>query len=123
MDRFASEPSQPQTGTFATPIESEPKVNASENADTQYATTDLRRANTVAHERNMKENSTIGSRTTRERLATSFLRVKDSHEILRKRSFQRSEPPQALRDAVVGAREPNNFTVGNVGQNGKIFLR
>ncbi|RAL01794.1 mitotic regulator LTE1 [Aspergillus ibericus CBS 121593] len=123
LDRFPSEPGQPQTGTLPTPRESEPKVNAAENADTQYATTDLRRANTVAHGRNIKENPTIGSRTTRERLATSFLRVKDSHEILRKRSFQRSDPPQAPRDAVVGAREPNHFTVGNVGQNGKIFLR
>ncbi|KAI2974720.1 hypothetical protein CBS147323_1380 [Aspergillus niger] len=123
VDRFPNEPGQPQTDTYSTRLDPGTKAKVQASADTQYATTDLRRAHTVAHGRNTKETATIGSRTTRERLATSLLRVKDSHEILRKRSFKRPDTSQAPRDAAVGAREPNHFTVGNVGQNGKIFLR
>ncbi|OJI85360.1 hypothetical protein ASPTUDRAFT_573670 [Aspergillus tubingensis CBS 134.48] len=123
VDRFPSEPGQPQIDTLSTSVDPETEAKVLASADTQYATTDLRRAHTVAHGRNTKESPTIGSRTTRERLATSLLRVKDSHELLRKRSFKRPDTSQAPRDAAVGAREPNHFTVGNVGQNGKIFLR
>lgn len=123
VDRFPSEPGQPQIDTLSTSVNPGTEAKVLASADTQYATTDLRRAHTVAHGRNTKESPTIGSKTTRERLATSLLRVKDSHEILRKRSFKRLDTSQAPRDAAVGAREPNHFTVGNVGQNGKIFLR
>ncbi|GKZ37172.1 guanine nucleotide exchange factor lte1, partial [Aspergillus brasiliensis] len=123
VDRFPSEPGQPQPDTFLTHINPGTQAKVLASADSQYATTDLRRAHTVAHGRNTKETPTIGSRSTRGRLATSLLRVKDSHEILRKRSFKRPDTSQAPSDAAVGAREPNNFTVGNVGQNGKIFLR
>ncbi|PWY90177.1 hypothetical protein BO70DRAFT_385073 [Aspergillus heteromorphus CBS 117.55] len=111
-DTFPNEPSQLPMG-ISTWIESGNK----------HATTDLRRAHTVAHGRNTKESPIIGSRTARERMAASLLRVKDSHELLRKGSFKRPDISQAPRDASVGAREPNHFTVGNVGQNGKIFLR
>ncbi|PYH89470.1 hypothetical protein BO71DRAFT_434774 [Aspergillus ellipticus CBS 707.79] len=121
-DTFPNEPSQLPMG-ISTWIGSGAKVNASENADTQYATTDLRRAHTVAHGRNTKETLVIGPRTARERMATSLLRVKDSHELLRKRSFKHPDVSQTPRDASVGTRELNHFTVGNVGQNGKIFLR
>ncbi|OJJ75988.1 hypothetical protein ASPBRDRAFT_192166 [Aspergillus brasiliensis CBS 101740] len=123
VDRFPSEPGQPQPDTFLTRINPGTQAKVLASADSQYATTDLRRAHTVAHGRNTKETPTIGSRSTRGRLATSLLRVKDSHEILRKRSFKRPDTSQAPSDAAVGAREPNHFTVGNVGQNGKIFLR
>ncbi|KAF9893059.1 Guanine nucleotide exchange factor lte1 [Aspergillus nanangensis] len=83
----------------------------------------LRRAHTVAQGKNMGEKTRIGERTARERVVTSLLRVKSSHEALRKRSFKRLDIQSSTRDAHTGTREPNHFTVGNVGQNGKIFLR
>ncbi|GFF83292.1 guanine nucleotide exchange factor LTE1 [Aspergillus udagawae] len=92
--------------------------------ETRFATpaSNLRRAHTVAQGRNISK-SNVGVRAVRGRVASSILRAKDSHEILKKRPVQRFDIPQAPRDALAGAREPNHFTVGNVGQNGKIFLR
>ncbi|KAL4897217.1 hypothetical protein BDV59DRAFT_86499 [Aspergillus ambiguus] len=89
----------------------------------QYVTSTLRRAHTVAQGKDMGEKSRSGEKTARERMVTSLLRVKSSQEALRKRSLKRFDVPPSTRDALVGAREPNHFTVGNVGQNGKIFLR
>ncbi|KAF5863211.1 Guanine nucleotide exchange factor lte1 [Aspergillus alliaceus] len=97
--------------------------NAQSSPEGKNATSALRRAHTVAQGRNVGEKAKVGSRTARERIATSFLRVKDSHELLRKRSSKRLDAPSPPRDTPAGAREPNHFTVANVGQNGKIFLR
>lgn len=51
----------------------------------------------------------------------------DSHELPRQSlSLKRSLTQPGLRDAPAGlaaGRESNHFTVGSVGQNGKIFLR
>ncbi|KAJ8152859.1 hypothetical protein LV165_006763 [Aspergillus fumigatus] len=94
------------------------------DVENQFAksASNLRRAHTVAQGRNIAK-SNIGVKPVRGRVATSILRAKDSHEVLKKRPVERFDIPQAPRDAPAGAREPNHFTVGNVGQNGKIFLR
>jgi hypothetical protein len=99
--------------------------NISSNIQTEdkIAASTLRRAHTVAQGRNVGGKTKVESKTARERISTSFLRVKDSHELLRKRSSKRLDVPSPPRDTPAGAREPNHFTVGNVGQNGKIFLR
>lgn len=64
----------------------------------------------------------MGSNAARDRFAASLLRPKDSHELLSKVSLKRSNTHQP-RDALAAPREPKHFTVSNVGQNGKIFLR
>lgn len=94
------------------------------DVENQFAksASNLRRAHTVVQGRNIAK-SNIGVKPVRGRVATSILRAKDSHEVLKKRPVERFDIPQAPRDAPAGAREPNHFTVGNVGQNGKIFLR
>ncbi|KAE8377251.1 hypothetical protein BDV26DRAFT_293336 [Aspergillus bertholletiae] len=97
--------------------------NAQSSSEVKNATSTLRRAHTVTQGKNVGEKTKVGSKTARERIATSFLRVKDSHELLRKRSSKRLDAPASPRDTPAAAREPNHFTVGNVGQNGKIFLR
>ncbi|KJK62081.1 RasGEF domain protein [Aspergillus parasiticus SU-1] len=97
--------------------------NTLSSLEDKNATCTLRRAHTVAQGKNVGEKTKVGSKTARERIATSFLRVKDSHELLRKRSSKRLDAPTSPRDTPAAAREPNHFTVGNVGQNGKIFLR
>ncbi|GAB1203480.1 hypothetical protein APSETT445_002115 [Aspergillus pseudonomiae] len=97
--------------------------NTQSTPEDKNAICTLRRAHTVAQGKNVGEKSKVGSKTARERIATSFLRVKDSHELLRKRSSKRLDTPASPRDTPAAAREANHFTVGNVGQNGKIFLR
>ncbi|RAL09554.1 mitotic regulator LTE1 [Aspergillus homomorphus CBS 101889] len=119
----AGTPGQLQTSICPTWIEPGLQRTASGDADTRHTTSDLRRAHTVTHGTNPKDKPTANAKTTRERIATSFLRVKDSHELLRKRSFKRANPSQTPADSLPTAREPNHFTVGNVGQNGTIFLR
>ena len=62
-----------------------------------------------------------------ERGVSSTRRTRDSREPLKQSlSPKRSLTQHGLRDAPSGlaaGREPNHFTVGSVGQNGKIFLR
>lgn len=115
---FPRPPTQVQPG-----FERHSNANVPNPTEIQYATSHLRRAHTVAQGRNMGERPGMGLRTAKDRMASSFLRVKDSHELLRKRSSKRLDAFPAPRDPLAGAREPNHFTVGNVGQNGKIFLR
>lgn len=102
------------------------------NADPPYATSSLRRAHTVAQGKTMGEKTTISIKAARDKMATSILRVKDSHELLRKRSFKRPDILRHPRDGTAATaaapvtaptKERTHFTVGNVGQNGKIFLR
>lgn len=102
------------------PIAIEDGRNASGNR-TLYAMSNLRRANTVAQGGNTRNR--IESKPARDRSATSLLRAKDSHEMLQHTPLKRSRTHQSPGGLVAGAREPKHFTVGNVGQNGKIFLR
>lgn len=107
-----------EPGPYQTAIEQKPSAPG---RGTRYAMPNLRRANTVAQggtSRNLTE-----SKAARDRSATSLPRAKDSHEMLRQTPLQRSRTHQTPRGVVAGAREPKHFTVGNVGQNGKIFLR
>lgn len=97
------------------PIAIEDRTDTSGHG-THYATLNLRRANTVAQGGNTR------NMTARDRSATSFLRAK-SHEMLQQTPLKRSRTHQSPGGLVAGAREPKHFTVGNVGQNGKIFLR
>lgn len=106
---------------------SEPRVRINELAavgSSPNATSNLRRANTVAQGGNLiKRNFEL--KATRDRTNTTGLRAKDSHELLRKGPLQRSQT-QAHRgplEARPAPRKAGHFTVGSVGQNGKIFLR
>ncbi|RAH64173.1 mitotic regulator LTE1 [Aspergillus aculeatinus CBS 121060] len=119
----AGTPGQLQTSICPTWVEPGLQETAYGDADTRYTTSDLRRAHTVTHGTNTMDKHTANAKTIREQIATSFLRVKDSHELLRKRSFKRANPSKAAGDSLPASREPNHFTVGNVGQNGTIFLR
>ncbi|KLJ07538.1 hypothetical protein EMPG_16991 [Blastomyces silverae] len=57
----------------------------------------------------------------------SLRRVKNSSEVLRQRALKRSNTidvtPEGIGNAVLGGREARHFTVGNVGHNGKLYLR
>lgn len=85
-----------------------------------YVTSALRRAHTVAQGKNIAKKTNISSKA-----ALPLISTKDSHELLRRRSFKQldSQKTQTPRETFSGARESSHFTVGNVGQNGKIFLR
>jgi len=86
-----------------------------------HAPSNLRRANTVAQGGNIKQH--LESKATRDRTATTGLRAKDSHELLRKSPLQRSQTHRGPLEARPAPRKAGHFTVGSVGQNGKIFLR
>ncbi|KKZ65148.1 hypothetical protein EMCG_09015 [[Emmonsia] crescens] len=57
----------------------------------------------------------------------SLRRIKNSSEVLRQRALKRSNTiditPEGIGNAILGGREARNFTVGNVGHNGKMYLR
>ena len=91
-----------------------------------FATSHLRRVNTVAQEGgNISKNNLESSAVDREKPAeVSQLRTRDSHELLQKPlSLKRSLTQRGPRDAPANSRGGSHFTVGSVGQNGKIFLR
>ena len=106
---------------------SEPRVRINELPAIRSppnATSNLRRANTVAQGGNLIKRN-LEQKTTRDRTNTTGLRAKDSHELLQKGPLQRSQT-QAHRsplEARPSPRKAGHFTVGSVGQNGKIFLR
>ncbi|KAJ6081906.1 hypothetical protein N7499_006780 [Penicillium canescens] len=79
----------------------------------------LRRANTVAQGGNIIKRN-LELKAAREK--TAGLRAKDSHEILR-HQLQRSQTTRGPLEARPPGRKAGHFTVGSVGQNGKIFLR
>lgn len=101
------------------------RVNELPTIDTSLnVTSNLRRANTVAQGGNLIKRN-LESKATRDRTNTTGLRAKDSHELLRNGPLQRSQT-QAHRgplEARPAPRKAGHFTVGSVGQNGKIFLR
>lgn len=106
---------------------SEPRVHINElptldrTRSGHHAPSNLRRANTVAQGGNIKRNLEL--KATRDRSATTGLRAKDSHELLRKAPLQRSQTHRGPLEARPAPRKAGHFTVGSVGQNGKIFLR
>ncbi|KAL5000246.1 hypothetical protein BDV10DRAFT_183567 [Aspergillus recurvatus] len=88
-----------------------------------YVTSALRRAHTVAQAKHIAKKTNIGSGTAGEKVPLPLVGTKNSHEVLRARSFKHLDPtPKAPREAFAGPRESSHFTVGNVGQNGKLFL-
>ncbi|KAL2834971.1 hypothetical protein BDW59DRAFT_1840 [Aspergillus cavernicola] len=103
----------------AVPTDKDSKSNAP--AKSPHVTSTLRRDNTVAQGRHIARKTNIGSKAAEEKAA--LLRTKDSHELLRRRSFKHLDSQNLPRETFAGARESSHFTVGNVGQNGKIFLR
>ncbi|KAI2793040.1 hypothetical protein POX_b03087 [Penicillium oxalicum] len=88
-------------------------------------TSPLRRANTVAQTGHVLKRN-LELKATRDKTAlASALRAKDSHEVLRNASIQRSQTQahRSPREGRAAGRRAGHFTVGSVGQNGKIFLR
>ncbi|KAJ6011431.1 hypothetical protein N7451_002843 [Penicillium sp. IBT 35674x] len=107
-----------------------PTLDRTRSAATPRTTTPLRRANTVSQGSLIKKN--LERKATRDRTATtgtalgvgvSGLRAKDSHELLRNSPLQRSQTHRGPLEARPAGRKAGHFTVGSVGQNGKIFLR
>ncbi|KAL1873759.1 hypothetical protein Plec18167_006277 [Paecilomyces lecythidis] len=81
----------------------------------------LRRAHTVAQGPNTSKLN-LGRRG-KER-AQSLLRVKNSAEMLWQRSTKRSNNiPESVPEIAPSGREGKHFTVGNVGNNGRLYLR
>lgn len=94
--------------------------------ESPIAISNLRRANTVAQGGgNISKNNLESSAAASEKPAeVSQLRSRDSHELLQKSlSPKRSLTQRGPRDAPANGRGGSHFTVGSVGQNGKIFLR
>ncbi|KAI9374292.1 hypothetical protein BJX61DRAFT_318298 [Aspergillus egyptiacus] len=83
----------------------------------------LRRAHTVAQGRHIAKKTNIGSKAAGEKNKAALVRTKDSHELLRSRSYKHLDAQKLPRATFGRTRESSHFTVGNVGQNGKIFLR
>lgn len=106
-------------------IDELPALNRTRHGGLSNNVTSLRRANTVAQSGNLIKRN-LELKATRERTGmTTGLRAKDSQEMLRNAPLQRSKtqihrPPLEARPA---GRKAGHFTVGSVGQNGKIFLR
>ncbi|KAL9101289.1 MAG: hypothetical protein Q9163_003441, partial [Psora crenata] len=62
------------------------------------------------------------SERARSRGRHSLRHVKNSTDVLRQRSLKRANKESAT-DTLAGTREGRNFTVANIGNNGKIYLR
>lgn len=89
---------------------------------TDHAISNLRRANTIAQGGSILKRH-LGLKATRDRTATTLVCAKDSHELLRQNTLQRSQTHRGPLEARPPGRKAGHFTVGSVGQNGKIFLR
>jgi hypothetical protein len=88
----------------------------------QRSQSSLRRAHTVTQAGATRRNErTVVNRPKKEQTA-SLLRVKNSTEVLRQRSLKRTKVPLGP-DISLGVREGTHFTVANVGNNGKLYLR
>ncbi|KAJ5103362.1 hypothetical protein N7532_003891 [Penicillium argentinense] len=103
-------------------IDELPTLNRTRIGGTPDATSTLRRANTVAQGGNIIKRN-LELKALRDRTATTGVRAKDSHELLRKTPLQRSQTHRGPLEARPAPRKAGHFTVGSVGQNGKIFLR
>ncbi|KAJ5240184.1 hypothetical protein N7468_004803 [Penicillium chermesinum] len=103
-----------------------PALNRARGGPPQ-ATSNLRRANTVSQSGNLLKKN-LERKATRERTAPATgplgLRVKNSQDLLRKAApLGRSQTHRGPLQARPPGRKVGHFTVGSVGQNGKIFLR
>ncbi|BDD57102.1 Guanine nucleotide exchange factor lte1 [Monascus purpureus] len=110
------------SGLFRIQDERNIDPNTRDGAEAGYVMSNLRRAHTVAQDRNVSKRK-VGARRTRQQLAGALLRAKDSHDLLQRRSLKRYNTNGTPRDAFAAAREAKNFTVGKVGHNGRMYLR
>ncbi|KAL4945431.1 hypothetical protein BDV06DRAFT_30927 [Aspergillus oleicola] len=106
--------------TSASPVSTSKDSKPNAPAKIPYVTSTLRRAHTVAQGKHIAKKANIGSKLVEEKAALPLVHTKDSHELLRGRSFK---TPKIPRETFAALRESSHFTVGNVGQNGKMFLR
>ena len=116
-------------------MEPQSSAKPSDNtADSPYAPSSLRRAHTVAPggrrnvvANNLEEEDNETPAPALAPAASSPLRSRGSHELLQQPqsslSLKRSLTQRGPRDAPASGRNRTHFTVGSVGQNGKIFLR
>ncbi|OJD23444.1 hypothetical protein ACJ73_05202 [Blastomyces percursus] len=125
--------------TPPTPVQSEGKTSGVSTAQATNETRLKRTPNQILrsekqslgqpHTRLLQDgNLQNESATTNRRQRTNSLRrVKNSSEVLRQRALKRSNTidvtPEGIGNAVRGGREARHFTVGNVGHNGKLYLR
>ncbi|KAL4921883.1 hypothetical protein BDW62DRAFT_98156 [Aspergillus aurantiobrunneus] len=112
-----------ETHIGVSPVSTDKDSRSNVPTQVPYVTTTLRRAHTVAQGKHIAENTNIGSRAAGGKAALPLTRTKNSHELLRGRSVRQLDSQKVSRETAAGARESSHFTVGNVGQNGKIFLR
>ncbi|KAJ5601686.1 hypothetical protein N7510_011220 [Penicillium lagena] len=110
------------TGSPRARVDELTALNRTRSGEAQHATLKLRRANTVAQGGNpIRRNQELKAK--RERTAPTVVRARDSKGRLRKDALQRSQTQRDPRPAPPSGRRAGHFTVGSVGQNGKIFLR
>jgi hypothetical protein len=110
------------TGSPRARVDELTALDRTRSGEAQLATSKLRRANTVAQGGSpIRRNLELKAK--RERTATTVVRSRDSKERLRKDALQRSQTHRDPRPGPPSGRRAGHFTVGSVGQNGKIFLR
>ncbi|KAL4931201.1 mitotic regulator LTE1 [Aspergillus undulatus] len=109
--------------TSASPVSTGKDSKPNAPVKIPYVTSALRRAHTVAQGKNIARKTNIGSTLVEEKAALPLVRTKDSHELLRGRTVKHIDFQKVPREGFAGSRASSHFTVGNVGQNGKIFLR
>jgi hypothetical protein len=110
------------TGSPGARVDELTALNRTRSGEAQLATSNLRRANTVAQGGNLIRRN-LELKATRNRNATTGTRPRGSKERLRKDALQRSQTHRDPRPGPPPGRKAGHFTVGSVGQNGKIFLR
>lgn len=108
-------------------IDELPALNRTRGGGPPKAASNLRRANTVGQSGNLLKKN-LELKAARERTAPTTgalgLRAKNSQDLLRNASpLARSQTHRGPFEARPPGRKAGHFTVGSVGQNGKIFLR
>ena len=123
MVRTSSPPSSTALGPVA-PISANQVTNASGTSETQHSAVPLSDYLRVAHSgshypKSKAENKQlvqIGGRKN------SLRRVKDSNEVLRQRSYKAQQAGSVV-NAPTAPRQGRQYTVGNIGTGGVIYLR
>jgi hypothetical protein len=105
---------------FSPPEDHPPRFQASSRVSTLGITGGPRRQRSRS---NLRRARTLNQSGTgiRRHPSGSLLHVKNSKEVLRNRSAKKRS--HAVPDLSTSGREGKHFTVGNVGNNGRLYLR
>ncbi|KAL2375488.1 hypothetical protein RJ035_001369 [Blastomyces gilchristii] len=111
-------------GVFTGPATNETRLKRTPNHALRSEKQSLGQSHSRLQDGNVqKETATANGRQR----TNSLRRVKNSSEVLRQRALKRSNTidvtPEGIGTVGLGGREARHFTVGNVGHNGKLYLR